>query len=90
MDSATVIARGCSIVPAELVRIERLHLRVRGLGADDGRRLGQRVARLVTDASPAVRPGRLGALHVTVTVPAGTDQPRLADLVARAVLEALP
>jgi hypothetical protein len=75
---------------ADEVRIDELHLRVPGLSQDDGRRLGEEVARQVADQLPTGgRIEELGALSVRLTVPEGTSRDRLAAAIANLILERL-
>jgi hypothetical protein len=82
--------RGCSSMASDAVRIDHLHLRVPGLSADDGRRLGEEVARLVADRLPAdARTAQPAMLNVHVPLAAGTPRDRLAGAIADAILERL-
>jgi len=67
--------------------IELLRLRVPGLDAEDGRRLGDEVAHRIAGGLPGdVRPQELGALDLRVMIPSGTPRERLAVLIAEAIL----
>lgn len=67
--------------------IKELHLRVPGLSAEEGRKLGQEVVQRVADRLPASdRPRRLEALGLCATVPEGTSRDQMASLIAEAIL----
>ncbi len=77
-------------MPGETVRIDELHLRVPGLSAEEARRLGEEVAWRMADALPVEgRVEHLGALDLRLTVPSGTPRDRLAEEIARAILQKL-
>jgi hypothetical protein len=73
-----------------IVRINELRLRVTGMSAEEGRVLGQEVAdRVSEEMSCRTSPQQLGALNITVPVPAGTPRNNIAPLVAQAILRGL-
>ena len=75
---------------AERLHIESLHLRVPGLTAEEGRRLGEEVARQMGASVPArATPLHLGALDLRLTLPSGLSRARLAQEIAMAILERL-
>jgi hypothetical protein len=77
-------------MPAETVRIDDLHLRVPGVSAEEARQLGEEVARLVAeDLSVQGRVEHLGALDLRVSVAQGMPRNRLAEEIARAIVETL-
>ena len=77
-------------MPAETVRIDDLHLRVPGVSADEARRLGEEVARLVAeDLSVQGRVEHLGALDLRLSIAPRTPRDRLAEEIARAIVEKL-
>lgn len=74
----------------DAVRIDELQLRVPGLSLEEGRRLGEEVARHVADRlPPGGRIEELGALSVRLTIPFGTPRDRLAIAIAQTILERL-
>ncbi|MBN1875042.1 MAG: hypothetical protein JXA33_12490 [Anaerolineae bacterium] len=74
----------------EQVRIDRMRLRVPGLDAECADSLGREVVQHVANGLPAeMRPRRLGALDVRVTIPVGTPRDRLAMVIAEAILRGL-
>lgn len=74
----------------ERARVDELHIRVPGLTAEEGSRFGAEVARRVADGlSPGGGRKVVSELDIRVTVPAGTDRTRLAEAVARRILESL-
>jgi hypothetical protein len=77
-------------MPPEEVRIDELYLRVLGLSVEDARHLAETLAERIAAALPVRgRREHLGALDVRLTVPAGVSRDRLADALARAVIEQL-
>ena len=75
---------------SDAVRIGELHLRVPGLTQEEGRHLGEQVARYVADRLPDDgRIEQLGALSLRVSLPTGTPRHRLAAAIAQTILEAL-
>ncbi len=75
---------------AERLHIESLNLRVPGLTAEEGRRLGEEVARRLGDGVPErAMPLHLGALDLRLTLPRGLPRDRLAEEIAIAILERL-
>jgi hypothetical protein len=71
----------------EILSIQTLRLRVPGLNAEEGHRLGGEVVQRLADGLPEqVTPQRLGALDLQLMIPTGTRRDRLAMLIAEAVL----
>lgn len=67
-----------------------MQLRVPGLDRDEARSLGEEVGRRVADGLSAQgRSRRLGALHLNVSIPAGTPRTDLAKHIALAILKGL-
>jgi len=74
----------------ETLKIEELHLRVPGLSTEEGRSLGEEVARHVGDGlSSQIRLRHLGALDLHLTVPPGTPRTQMASVIAEAILKGL-
>ena len=68
------------------LQIDRLTLRVPGLGAEEGRRLGLAVAERLRDLDPsAAGIHELGRLTIRVEGGAGRGIERLAEQIARAI-----
>jgi hypothetical protein len=77
-------------MPAETVRIDDFQLRVPGLSAEEARQLGQEVARRVAEElSVQGRMEHLGALELGVSIAREMPRDRLAEEIARAVVEKL-
>ena len=75
---------------AETVKIDELVLRVPGLRREEAQRLGQEVARHVTDGLPSQgRLQRLRALDLHVAIPPRTPRGKLAKSITDAILERL-
>ncbi len=73
-----------------MVQIDQLTIRVPGMGAAEGRRLGEEVARRVADRLPDGAAGRrLEEVHVRLTAPPGADPNQLADRIADQIVRQL-
>lgn len=73
-----------------IVRINELRLRVPGLSVDEGRVLGEEVARTLSDHWPeGIRSRELGVLNLKVEIPAGTRRGDIARIVGEHILGAL-
>jgi hypothetical protein len=74
-------------MPAETVQIDDLFLRVQGLSVGEARSLGEDVVQRVADAVLVDgRAAHLGALELRVTVPYGTSQDQLVQMIADRIL----
>ena len=73
-----------------MLTIEELILRVPGLNEEEGRSLGNEVARRVANGLPAQDRNRhLDTLDLTVHVPSARSSSQLATLIAEAILKGL-
>jgi hypothetical protein len=77
-------------MPAETVRIDDFQLRVPGLSAEEARQLGQEVARRVAEElSVQGRMEHLGALELRLSIAREMPRDRLAEKIARTIVEKL-
>ena len=77
-------------MPSDEIRIDQLRLRVPGLTEQEGRQLGEEIARRVADALPTHgRVEHLGSLDLRISVPSGTSKHRLAERIAEEILKRL-
>ncbi len=73
-----------------MVHIDTLHLQIPGLNEEEARRLGEDVAERLAERAPTHGVQlHLGALDLRLTVPPGTPLPRMASLIAEAILKGL-
>lgn len=71
----------------EIVRIDNLHLRVLGLGPDEGRILGQELSRRLSDGFPSdMTPKHLGCLALRIPTSGDGTSGGLSKVVADAIL----
>jgi GGDEF domain-containing protein len=72
------------------VQIDKLQLRLPGLGREEARRVGAEVAQRLSESLPkSGKKERLGALTMRVKLPRGTRRDQIANLAARSILERL-
>jgi hypothetical protein len=73
---------------ANMLKIENLHLQIPGLTPQQAHHVGYEVAQQLARRLPArVTPLHLARLDLRLTIPAGTPQGRIVDLVVDAIVE---